>query len=65
MPRDGVRPGNAQGFGGIRSYALIATLGAMTVWLDMKYESNLWVILGTCISAIIVTVSYIYAAFQK
>lgn len=34
MPWGGTRPGGASGFGGIRSYALLALLGGMLTWLD-------------------------------
>lgn len=53
------------GFGGIRSYASIALLGAICVWLDVHLHTTFWTLFGAIISALILIVSYIYSAFHN
>ena len=42
MPRSGATPGGAAGFGGIRSYALLSLLGALTTWMDITMGTDIW-----------------------
>ena len=65
MPAHGAKSGGATGFGGIRSYALLALLGAIATWLDTVTQSEIWKFLGLIFSSIFVIVSYIYSSFQK
>jgi len=65
MPARGAKSGGATGFGGIRSYALLALLGAITTWLDTVTQSEIWKFLGLIFSSIFVIVSYVYSSFQK
>ena len=45
MPRNGIKIGGAAGFGGIRSYALLSLLGALTTWMDTMMGGNIWKII--------------------
>lgn len=62
-----VRPGGATGFWGIRSYASIAFLGAIAVWLDAHiwWWSYIWTLASGIISALFILASYLYSAFAK
>lgn len=51
MPRAAIAKTNGNGgFGGIRSYALLALLGAMATWLDIIFSSDTWKMTGLLIS---------------
>lgn len=65
MPRTGVKPGGASGFGGLRSYALLSLLGALTTWMDIQMGGNIWKISGLIISASFVLIAYSYSSFSK
>jgi uncharacterized membrane protein (DUF4010 family) len=67
LPWGGTRPGWATGFGGIRSYASIALLWAITVWLDRALwgGSHLWMLFWAIASSVLIIVSYAYSAFHK
>ncbi len=65
MPRTATKPGGAAGFGGIRSYALLSLLGALTTWMDMQMGTDIWKISGLLISAIFVVIAYTYSSFAK
>ncbi|MBC7503916.1 DUF4010 domain-containing protein [Candidatus Gracilibacteria bacterium] len=55
----------AGGFGGIRSYALLALLGALTTWLDTIFSSDIWKISGLIISGLFVMIAYAYSSWGK
>ncbi len=65
MPRSGTTPGGASGFGGIRSYALLSLLWALTAWMDITMGTDIWKISGLAISAIFVVIAYAYSSFAK
>lgn len=65
MPRSGAKIGWAAGFGGIRSYALLSLLGAITTWMDISMGTDLWKIFGLIISGIFVIIAYTYTSFSK
>jgi uncharacterized membrane protein (DUF4010 family) len=66
MPWNGSKVGWASGFGGIRSYALLALLGAMANWMDsVMGTGNLWKMCGFIISSILVVVGYWYSSFHQ
>jgi uncharacterized membrane protein (DUF4010 family) len=65
LPWWGTKPGWATGFGGIRSYASIALLGAITVWIDSLSGQYLWTLFGAIVSAGIIIASYVYSSFAK
>lgn len=65
MPATGTKAGGGTGFGGIRSYALLALLGAIATWLDTVTQSEIWKFLGLIFSSIFVLISYIYSSFKK
>jgi uncharacterized membrane protein (DUF4010 family) len=57
--------GPFEGFGGIRSYALIGLFGAMSAWLDTKYGGHSLTIAGFGVMALWVGISHAYASFRK
>ncbi len=65
MPRTGVKVGWVAGFGGIRSYALLSLLWALTTWMDISMGTDIWKIIGLLISGIFVVVAYTYSSFSK
>lgn len=65
LPWAGTRPGGATGFGGIRSYASIAFLGAICVWMDQTLDVRLWTIIGAILSAVLIMISYAYSSFHQ
>jgi uncharacterized membrane protein (DUF4010 family) len=65
MPRSGIKIGWASWFGGIRSYALLSFLGAITTWMDMIMGTDIWKIFGLIISGIFVIIAYTYTSFSK
>ncbi len=67
MPWSGTKPGGATGFGGIRSYALLALLGALMTWLDstMAADNHVWKISGFITSGFIVLIGYAYSSFSQ
>lgn len=65
MPRTGVKIGGVAGFGGIRSYALLSLLGAITTWMDMSMGTDFWKISGLLISGIFIVIAYTYSSFAK
>ncbi len=65
MPWAGTRPGGATGFGGIRSYASIAFLGAICVWMDERLDMHIWTVVGAILSAVLIMISYAYSSFRQ
>jgi uncharacterized membrane protein (DUF4010 family) len=66
MPRTAIgKIGGNGGFGGIRSYALLALLGAMATWLDIIFASDIWKITGLLISGLFVVIAYAYSSWGK
>jgi uncharacterized membrane protein (DUF4010 family) len=65
MPRSQTQVGWAHGFGGIRSYALLALLGAIMSWMDTMAHTQFWTIIGILISAIFVVAAYVYSSFRR
>lgn len=65
MPHHGTKTDGAVGFGGIRTYASIAFFGALMAWFDGATGSNLWVLFGSILSAILILASYIYSSFMR
>ena len=65
MPWSGTRPGWASGFGWIRSYALLALLGALTAWMDATFSSEIWKMAGFILSCLFVLAGYIYFSFTQ
>ncbi len=65
LPWAGTRPGGATGFGGIRSYASIAFLGAISVWMDQTLGMHVWTIIGAILSGVLIIVSYAYSSFHQ
>lgn len=66
MPWSGTKPGGASGFGGIRSYALLALLGAIMTWLDtISGSGHLWKMTGFIASGLIVLAGYMYSSFYQ
>jgi len=63
MPWSGTKPGWASGFWGIRSYALLALLGAITTWMDIVFSVDIWKMGGFILSCIFVLAWYIYSSF--
>ncbi len=57
--------GPFEGFGGIRSYALIGLFGAMAAWLDAKYGGHALFVAGFAVMAAFVGISHAYASFKK
>ncbi len=56
---------NTSGFGGIRTYALLAFFGAISTWMDMIFHTDMWKISGMILSGIFVLISYIYSSFRQ
>lgn len=50
LPRRGTKPGGANDFGGIRTYASIAFFGAIMTWLDITLKMNIWILFGSILS---------------
>jgi uncharacterized membrane protein (DUF4010 family) len=65
MPAYWAKTGGATGFWGIRSYALLALLGAVTTWMDQSQSSEIWKFLWLIFSSIFVIISYIYSSFKR
>ena len=65
MPHAGTKVGWAVWFWGIRTYASIAFFGALMTWLDSAFATNLWVLLGSILSGILIFASYLYSAFRQ
>lgn len=65
MPRTGIKEWWAAGFGGIRSYALLALLGALTTWMDITMNTQIWKLSGLIISGLFVVIAYSYSSFAK
>jgi uncharacterized membrane protein YhiD involved in acid resistance len=65
MPWSGTKPGGATGFGGIRTYASIAFLGAIAAWLDANLDTKFWTLFGAILSGVFILVSYAYSSFEK
>jgi uncharacterized membrane protein (DUF4010 family) len=65
MPWSGTKIGGAAGFGGIRSYALLCLLGAISTWMDIVLGVDFWKYVGFIISAVFVIVGYSYSSFAK
>jgi uncharacterized membrane protein (DUF4010 family) len=65
MPWSGTKPGWASGFGWIRSYALLALLGALTTWMDATFSTEIWKVAGFILSCFFVLAGYIYASFKQ
>jgi uncharacterized membrane protein (DUF4010 family) len=65
LPWSGTKPGGATGFWGIRTYASIAFLGAIAVWLDQALHTNFWTFFWALISGIFILMSYGYSSFRR
>lgn len=57
--------GPYEGFGGIRSYALISLSGAFCAWIGSKYSMNAFVVAGFAATALFAMVSHAYASFRQ
>lgn len=65
LPWWGTKIGWAIWFGGIRSYASIALLWAIAVWLDHHTTNQFWTLLWAIISALLIITSYVYSSFHS
>jgi uncharacterized membrane protein (DUF4010 family) len=65
LPRRGTKPGGANDFGGIRTYASIAFFGAIMTWLDTTLGSHMWILIWSILSGILIIISYTYLSFQE
>jgi len=65
MPWSGTRPWWASGFWWIRSYALLALLGALTTWMDTTFSSEIWKMAWFILSCLFVLAGYVYSSFTQ
>lgn len=66
MPRIGTKVDQSGGgFGGIRSFALLSLLGAITTWVDMNMGTEIWKISWFFLTGLFIVISYTYASFGK
>lgn len=65
MPASGRVKWGATGIGWVRSYALMAIMGALMTWLDISLKVDIWKIVWFFVSAVFLIVSYVYASFQQ